>query len=349
MKHINWKNIKRILALFGLLLATFLIVFFNELIYGINQYLGQNNLIDNAKSIDFYLNEDTYPDSLKERIKLVREIRQFAIDSLELYNADNYKKIYDQKGEDVLWIIRACKPYELRPFEWTFPFAGSFPYKGHFDREKVIADSAKFARFGYDVGIRPVRAWSTLGYFEDPILSNMLYWSEGELAETIIHEMTHSTIFVYSDIEYNENLATFIGEYGAKRFLSQKYGQDSDVLKYYSGDLQDQKKFIDHMLHGAMLLDTLFKSFDEKILNAEKDRLKYDLIEKIALSTDTINFLNSDGRYVYKSAENLNNTNFAALITYHAKQNDFSKDFDEVHKGDFKNYLDSLKKVHPLH
>ena len=89
---------------------------------------------------------------------------------------------------------------------------------------KAESLKAELESEGYEVRIRPVGAWSTLGFFNDPILSNMLERSPGALAELIIHEMTHATLYVKDGVDFNENLATFVGEQGALEFLEAQYG-----------------------------------------------------------------------------------------------------------------------------
>ena len=190
--------------------------------YGIGQLRGQMTILAEARPIDEVLEDPTFPDSLKTKIHLIQEVRQFAVEELELVDSKNYTTIYDQKGRDVLWNVSACEPYELKPYKWSFPILGSFSYKGFFDLEKARQERGVLDSLGLDTNIRAVGAWSTLGWFQDPILSNMLYRKEGDLAELIIHELTHATIFVKDSLTFNENLASFIGTEGAKLFLEKK-------------------------------------------------------------------------------------------------------------------------------
>ena len=212
-------TIKRIfLALF--VIALVIVVAQWELVrYGIEQGRGQLRIIWNAKPVDEYLRSPSFPDSLKEKLRLINEVRRFAIDSLGLKDTENYRTLYDQKGEEVMWVVMASEPFRLKAKEWTFPVVGSVPYKGFFDREKAIRLRDELEKEGWDVNIRNPGGWSTLGWFTDPILSGMLDRSDGDLANLIIHEMSHATIFVKDSIDFNENLATFIGDRGAEQFL----------------------------------------------------------------------------------------------------------------------------------
>src|SRR5690606_16736486 len=133
----------------------------------------------------------------------------YAISEIGLEESKNYTSYYDQKGQVILWNLSACESYEFTPKLWSFPFLGSFPYKGYFDLDKAMEEYQLLKELGYDARIRPVNGWSTLGWTKDPILSNMTERSTGAIVELIIHELTHSTLFVKDNIEFNENLASF--------------------------------------------------------------------------------------------------------------------------------------------
>src|SRR5690349_14303260 len=182
-----------------------------------------------AEPVEECLQDPTFPDSLTRKLRLMDEIRAYAIDSLGLNDTDNYKTLYDQKGEEIMWVVTACEPFKLEAKQWKFPVVGSVPYKGFFDRRLAVELKDELDKEGWDVSIRNPGGWSTLGWFTDPILSKMLGRSEGDLANLIIHEMSHATIFVKDSIDFNENLATFIGDRGAERFLIHKHGLHSQA------------------------------------------------------------------------------------------------------------------------
>jgi len=141
------------------------------------------------------LNDPEFPDSLKSKLIIAQKARTYAIKSLGLNQSNNYTKMFDQKGEVLLWNLSACEPYELKPYQWSFPFLGKMPYKGYFKIEEAKKEQEILDSLGYDTRIRPVGGWSTLGILNDPILSNMLRRSDGALADIIIHELTHANNF----------------------------------------------------------------------------------------------------------------------------------------------------------
>src|SRR5690606_27837765 len=144
----------------------------------------------------------------------------------------------------------ASEPFRLVPYTWTFPILGSVPYKGFFNEQSAVALADALASEGWDVNVRNPGGWSTLGWFTDPILSEMLEKDEGDLASLIIHEMVHATIFVKDSIEFNENLASFIGDRGAEAFLVARFGTQSEPYKTFIDDDYDYTLFVAHVLQG---------------------------------------------------------------------------------------------------
>src|SRR6185295_19409025 len=212
--------------LLGIVLALLaLSVYYWSLIsYGVAQGLGQLKIIREARPVEEFIDDPVFPDSLKAKLKLVMQARRFAIDSLGLNDTDNYKTMYDQQGKERMWVIIACEPFRLKEKRWDFPVVGSVPYKGFFSEEKAKHERASLEAEGWDVSTRNPGGWSTLGWFTDPILSGMLRRSDGDLASLIIHETVHATIYVRDSSDFNENLASFIGDRGAEIFLARKFG-----------------------------------------------------------------------------------------------------------------------------
>ncbi|MCP4457806.1 MAG: aminopeptidase, partial [Cytophagales bacterium] len=149
---------------------------------------------------------EDFPDSLRAKIEVIQNEKRYAVEELGLNVTDNYTTFYDQKGETALWNVSACRAYSFDPKIWWFPIVGDVPYKGFFDFEKASGVGSELREEGWDVRIRGVSGWSTLGWFKDPILSEMLNRSEGQLAELIIHELTHGTIFVKDRVTFREPL-----------------------------------------------------------------------------------------------------------------------------------------------
>ncbi|WMJ73221.1 aminopeptidase [Cytophagaceae bacterium ABcell3] len=340
--------IKKIVKVLLLLVVVLLAVFYESVWYGLNQARGQMNILFSAKPIEEFLSDEHYPDSLKNKILLVQELREFSFDSLGLKRNANYTTLFDQQGKPILWIVTASEPYELKAKEWCFPILGCFSYKGFFEYEKAVKEADKLKAKGMDVSIDEVEGWSTLGWFKDPILSNMLNRSVGNLANLIIHELTHGTLYVKNNVEYNENLASFVGDQGALIFLEQKYGVDSKEYEQYLNGKEMHEAYSQRVLRNGERLDSLYNSFSADLEIGEKERLKQALLKDIR--GDLQEFFDSYKKVnprFYAKVEKLNNTYFLDYRRYRQKQDMFEQEFREKFDSDFKRYMEYLKDTYP--
>ena len=217
--------------IFSILLLAIVFWYRSLIYYGYVQGKGQLEIIWNARPVQEYLDDQNTPDSIRQKLLLVNKVKAYAVQELGISPSNNYTSMYDQKGKPLMWVVTASEPFALEPSMWEFPIVGSFPYKGFFDPEMAVAERDRLADEGLDAGIRNAGGWSTLGWLDDPILSEMLKRNEGQLAELIIHELTHFTLFVKDSVQFNENLASFVGKQGAIKFLTVAYGEHSNELQ----------------------------------------------------------------------------------------------------------------------
>jgi len=340
------KWVKRIGASVLLLITIFIVVFFSQVVYGLRQLNGQLRIIRGAIPVSQYLKDPGNPDSIKIKLQLVQDIRQFAFKDLGLKRNDNYTKVFDQRGKDVLWVVTASKPFMLEPKVWKFLFLGEVSYKGFFSIDRTLEEANALKKEGWDVSARPVTAWSTLGWFNDPILTNMLSRSEGELAELIIHELTHGTLFVKDSVDFNENLASFIGEKGAELYLKKKYGPNSSALNNYLSIQKDNDRLSNFMLLGASKLDSLYKSFGSEEDTTSMREEKNEMINKVVANLDTVTFY--DPAYNKIFAKRIpNNAYFMSFIRYKSKGNLFEKILVRDFDNDIKRFLEFYKSNYP--
>jgi len=335
--------------IFGVLAILLVLLIWNWslLVYGVNQGIGQLNIVWNARPVDEILSDPKFPDSLKAKLHLINEVRKFAIDSLGLKDTDNYKTLYDQKGEELMWVVTACEPFELKPKEWTFPGLGSVPYKGFFDKEKAKAERDRLEKEGWDVGVMNPGGWSTLGWFTDPILSGMLTRSDGDLASLIIHEMVHATFFVKDSVELNENLASFIGDTTAYDFLKWKYGVESKDYKTYLYEDQDYRKYYPHVLRGTKMLDSLYQAIRSDSVNVKKEK-KERAIRKIVETMDTLT-LHTTRKPSKRYEKRLpNNTYFMTYRRYQSKQMLFKDELRSKYQGDIRKMIKEYQAMYPF-
>ena len=333
------------LAWIALILLTVVVVsYWRTISYGVRQAKGQLTIIFNTQPVAEVLSDSLVADSIKYKIRIIQEARSFAMNELGLTRNENYTTFYDQKGEVVLWNLSASETFELKPKLWYFPFLGSFPYKGFFDPELAKAEMKKLKDEGYDVRVRSVGGWSTLGWTKDPILSNMLEKAEGSLAELIIHELTHGTLFVKDNIAFNENLATFIGERGAVLFLNQKYGKNSDAYFEYLLAEEDSHTFREQMLLGTKKLDSLYNSF-QNAPDSIKAFQKHLMIDRIISSVDTLHFHNNRYYRVFKKGRP-NNAYFMSYLRYYSAKDSLQEILSSEYQNNLPEFILGMKDFH---
>lgn len=313
-------------------------------IYGLKQAKGQLTITFYTQPVESILNDSTIADSVKQKIQIIKEAREFSFNELGLKHSDNYTTFYDQKGEVALWNLSACQTFAFEPKLWSFPLLGSFPYKGFFDLESAKNEMKELQMAGYDARIRPVSGWSTLGWTTDAILSNMLEREEGSLAELIIHELTHSTLFVKDDIEFNENLASFIGEKGAVLYLNQKYGKNSQPYFDYILAEEDSRTFRKQMLLATSKLDSLYKSMMNSPDSIKKIQ-KHLMIDQITSSIDTLHFHNSRYYSAFHKARP-NNAYFMSYLRYYSSKDSLEEILSNKHQGDIESFIKGMVSYH---
>ena len=335
----------KIFSVVGILLAVVLLTNCKLIGYGITQGLGQLRMVRNAVPIDTLLNDPAYPDSLKLKLWYIKDIRNFAIDSIHLKDSENYKAVYDLKGQPTAYVVQACEKYAMKKYLWKFPVVGKLPYKGFFDLKDAEKEAKRLQQEGYDTRIVNPGGWSTMGWFKDPILSSMLRRNEAFLAELIIHELTHSTVFVKDNSELNENIADYVGENGAKLYLANKYGDSSDALLRYTYLIEDNEKLAMHYLHGAKKLDSLYNSVDfQQLDTADKNSLKKAAIKSVFESVDTLHLAALDASKIKaNSNSNVNNTFFTGYMTYYNKKDILREECRDKFGGDFMRHLEYFK------
>ena len=239
--------------------------------YTLHAAKGQLRILTNREPIEEFLAKPDVDPDLRRKLELVLEVRRFAADVIQLDVGDTYTKVYDTQGEPVAWNVSASAPDALSPVTWSFPIVGTVPYLGYFDKEPAQEAIQELKRDGQDALLLPVPAYSTLGWFEDPIFTSMLKGSDAELVETIIHELAHATVWIPGDAEFNETLATFVGRQGAHDYFLARGGPDDPALREAQEDARASRIFNEA---AADLRAKLMRVYEATGPRAEKLRLK---------------------------------------------------------------------------
>ena len=196
--------------------------------------------------------------ALRRQLAAVEEIRHFASDHLSLPGDESYGKYADLGREHVVWVLYAAPEFSLKPKTWRYPAVGEMDYRGYFREKDTVALSGQLRTEGYDVFIGGVDAYSTLGWFHDPVLNTFVNYPDIDLAETIFHELTHRKVFHRGDTVFNESLANVVAEEGVKRWLRHE-GRLADLRKY-EGRLVRRREFYREIDRSRWRLETLYVS-----------------------------------------------------------------------------------------
>jgi predicted aminopeptidase len=327
----RWMRLMRSLLADVILLPAIAFCLLNPslLVYALKMGKGQAAIIINARPFEEVYDDPDVDLVVKEKLRTIERIKQFAYDSIGLKTSNNYSSFYQQPEDQIIFVVTACEKFKLRPFEWSFPVVGTLPYKGYFNKEEAQAEANRLKSFGYDVNVGNASGWSTLGWFNDPVLSQMLKLPEGELAELIIHELTHGTVFIPDSAEYNENLATFVGVNGAVWYLTSVYGKDSPEYREYIDSGSDADLRTDFMLSCAKYADSVYASIPAKAEPTFRINTRLRLFDTIAARAARLP-LKSDTTYALRLRKHLDrsgNTILMNYVRYSGKQSDFELDF----------------------
>jgi predicted aminopeptidase len=187
--------------------------------------LGHLELMQRARPIDEVIRDPASPEALKARLEKVRAIRAFAVETLALPDNGAYRGYADLGRPYVVWNVFAAPPLSLEPEQSCFPVAGCVSYRGYFAEADARAFAAELAARGLDTYVGGVPAYSTLGWFDDPVLNTFLGYPEAELARLVFHELAHHVLYVKDDTTFNESFATAVELAGVERWLAAHAGE----------------------------------------------------------------------------------------------------------------------------
>ena len=249
---------------------------------------GHMDVMQRRRPVLEVLDDPNAPQSLKERLELVRQAREFSVEELELPNNESYRSYADLEREFVVWNVLAAPEFSLRAKEWCFPVAGCVAYRGYFAQRSAEREAERLSESGYDVSVGGVSAYSTLGRFSDPVLNTMMRWSDTDLIATLFHELAHQKVYVKNDTQFNESFATAVAEIGIERWFAAH--DDAAGLRVYL-DRKAQRRAMLELVEATKA--RLVALYDAEYEETEKRRLKHAVLDE--LSRDVLALLSSDG------------------------------------------------------
>lgn len=232
----------------------------DELKYLLEQAPGQAALLTRRVSFKRMLKDPKLDPEVRKKLEFVLAVKNYGVEEIGLLRSKNYEIYVKIDREAVSWNLTACDPVSMTPLTWDFPVVGKVPYLGFFKKEDADKKAEELKKQGYDVYLRTAGAYSMLGIVSDPLYSPLTKMRDEDLANLVIHEMTHSTVWIKGYPEFNENLALFVGNQGSYNYLVKRYGQDSSPAAFALGSNDDDKLFADEIMKLYHELDAMYKS-----------------------------------------------------------------------------------------
>lgn len=217
---------------------------------------GQYQIFAHQQLIDKLIADPQTPEKLREQLKLVQQLRVFAKDELKLPVDGHYRKYVDLHRPYVVWNVQATPQFSLQPRTWWYPMVGSLEYRGYFSEKGARKYGDRIAKKGDDVYVDGVEAYSTLGWFKDPILNTFIDRSEPELAEVLFHELGHQRVFARGDTDFNEAYATTVGQEGARRWL--RASGKTNLMEKYETVLRRNDEFVHLIMSTREQLEKVY-------------------------------------------------------------------------------------------
>jgi predicted aminopeptidase len=256
-----------------------------------------------------------------QRLDLIADVKAYGAE-IGLSATDNYETLA-WKWERTIWNVTGCDPVAFIPKTWWFPIVGRFPYLGYFREKDARKLEGQLLDDGMDVYVRTAGAYSTLGWFKDPILPDMLTWDDYRLADTVLHELAHATLWVPGSVEFNESYANFVGEVAATRYLQARRGHHDPALLAAIQRKQDRSAFRDVLHQSYAELDAIYTNpdlTDQDKLAQKAELLSTGLHQKVRAAP-----LNDQEAYLtYIEKAPWNNARLVQFKTYNTDEQVFA-------------------------
>lgn len=316
----------------------------NEPFYLLKQGKKQIEINLKKRKIDYLLNNQTISEEKKQKFKTLKNLLDFAQRELKLNTKDQFEYYYEVSGKAISFMVVASEKLQLRPKKYWFPFVGTVYYIGFFDLNDAKAYAEYLKNQNWDVRISGISAYSSLGWFKDPIFTYHLEYSEVELARLVFHELTHNTYWNQNDSQFNETLADFVEREGTSLYLIKT--QQNEKLKEFHQQLQfeaeHQKLFYDYKIKLQNLYDDQTLTTEQKLTKKQEvlNHIKHDLVSLYKK-------FKKDNLIENLQKRNFNNADFVLLQIYSHKEKE--EKITKIYQDCDKNWECFWKKIKENH
>lgn len=263
-------------------------------LYVIRAGFEEGKILSRRKPIHRVIESPSTEPETRRKLGLVLQARDFAEQALALDAGESYTTYSWVDSDTLLLVLSAARRDRFQAYTWWFPIVGRVPYKGFFNFGEAYAAAERLRRRGFDTYVRPSGAFSTLGWFNDPLLNTVLRYGDVSLTSTVIHELLHNTVFLPGHVSFNESFANFVGDRGAILFFCSREGEESQPCRLATA------AWADNLLFGAFLtdlvreLENLYNRTDisreqkiqqrERIFQDARARFRHDVEPKLQTS-----------------------------------------------------------------
>jgi predicted aminopeptidase len=283
---------------------------------------------------------DSSPE-LKTLLTRVESIREFAVSTAGLKPTRNYTRYVTVDKQYVADVVSACASDSFDRYMWHYPLLGALPYKGFYEKADAEREKDKLKAAGLDVIVRQVDAFSSLGFFTDPLYSFMAHYDEDVIADMIIHESAHATLFIKGADQFNEEFATFVGRKGADIYIEQHYGKDSPEFRRRLARRRDGDAFVLFLKETARELDGAYRN--AALSKSEKLDKKAEIIKERARAyMDQASQVFVDEGYRDFDMNRINNAYIDLYRLYEDDLDLYQRWFDDVAGGSLPRFVDTL-------
>ncbi len=270
---------------------------------------GQVVLLSRREAIDKVINTAETDARTRDQLVLVKAIKRFAREELLLPDNGSFSGYVKLSGKYPVWSVVATPEFSMTPKSWCYPVVGCADYRGYFKKTAAEDKAEALKRQGYDVAIGGVPAYSTLGWFKDPVLSSYLFWSEPQLAGVIFHELAHQKLYIAGDSAFNESFASAVEREGVRRWLQQQ--NKTELLQRYLDFQEHRRIFLIQVSKLRDNLNTVYRDTEKDM--QEKRSLKKHYFEEFQT---LYNKRFPQGAYHNWVNQKLNNAHLAGMNTY---------------------------------
>ncbi|RLB07345.1 MAG: hypothetical protein DRG50_03140 [Deltaproteobacteria bacterium] len=303
---------------------------------------GETKILWGSMPIQEVLGDKGVKDRVKKRIRLVQEVKEFAHQKMGLSLNGCYESFYRVKDDTLIYLVSACPKDSLRPYSWHFPIVGEVTYKGFFDKKDALKEIKRLQKRGLDTCLQRAIAFSTLGWLSDPIYSTILERHPVIIINTIIHELVHNNIFFKGKTEFNEQIASFIGEKGALMFIEEKFGVSSPYYQL-ALDLAKDEQLVASFLEE--LYDELKDLYSQQIPLQEKMRRRQQLFAQGKRKFADLKSMLKTGCFMDLDREGFNNASIVAYKRYLITPDGLLQQVYEALNSNMKDFIKFLRSI----